>query len=107
MNPITFPIQRTVVYRGHDYIRTLNENDVVSCWCCGRPIVIDKQSVVNTEYDVPLVRCKNPECRKNVSVLYYFDRIVDNEALHRTVKKRKKKYSYEKTSDRPTYITVK
>lgn len=104
MNPITFPIQRTIVYRGHDYPRTLNEGDIVSCWYCGRPITINKRSVINTEYDVPLVQCKDPECRKCVSVLYYFDRIVNDKAV--TTKKKKKKPRYEKTTDRQPYITV-
>ena len=106
MNPITFPIQRNIVYRGHEYVRTLNKNDVVSCWYCGRPIKIDNRSVVNTEYDVPLVRCPNTECKQAVSVLYYFDRIVGNQVQPQKKKKKRKCYC-EKITERAPYITVK
>ena len=72
-----FPIISNVVVNGRTFKEQLNKGDVVSCYYCNSHFNVDDDTVVipnkNDEYHKAL-RC--PECKKIVSVLYYYDRVV-------------------------------
>lgn len=73
---VIFPIQRTVVESGRDFVKTLNVGDVVKCHYCGRPIEVKPGTVyIQRENGMEMVRCQYPGCKKGVSVLYYFDKV--------------------------------
>ena len=96
-----YPIQRTIVSYGHDYIRTLDKGEVVKCWYCGDPITINDKTVYPSPADqMPIVCCSN--CFKRAPVLYYFDRVINPEAENSQHGKKKKR----KKSDRPYNRTV-
>ena len=75
---VSFPIIRHVVYGGETMFHKLDKGQTVSCYYCKNPIKIDRSSVFVGEDGVPVIKCLNEYCGKNVSVLYYFDRIIDD-----------------------------
>lgn len=76
---VNFPIIRHVVYGNCEYEKRLDKDQSVRCYYCGKPIVLNKSTVSVKEDGVPIVECPNTFCRKKVSVLYYFDRVIDDE----------------------------
>ena len=69
-----FPITSNVVhaYSDRTYVKTLNKGDLVRCWWCKEPFIVDEMTaVVVDKYDNKALKC--PVCYKTVSVLYYYD----------------------------------
>lgn len=66
-----FPIIRTIVYNGQDYKKRLDEGDEVKCWFCSDKFKLTWRTVHVASDGMQMVHC--PKCRRNVSVLYYFD----------------------------------
>lgn len=69
-----FPITSNVVLPGSDrtVVKVLNYRDVVKCYWCKEPFLVDEMSVrVVDKYGNKALRC--PACEKMVSVLYYYD----------------------------------
>ena len=71
---ILFPIIRHVVYHGIEYEKKLDEGEVVRCRFCGTTFPLNKRTVYMAEDEMQMTRC--PECRRNVSILYFFDNTV-------------------------------
>lgn len=75
-----FPIRRTVVERGLAREKVLEAGTRVRCLRCGSCFLADQNTVRLGELeidDTPIVRC--PCCGYEASVLYYFDRAVDED----------------------------
>lgn len=72
---VIFPITRDIIEGGQHLTRSLYENDIVKCVCCGNPILIDYRSTHLANDEMEMVDC--PSCRRHVSVLYYFDRVTN------------------------------
>ena len=78
MSRIRFPIITTIKYGGHEDEYILDRGDIVRCYFCNERFLIStKDIVIPDKYDNKAVRC--PKCKKVVSVLYYYDRIIGKE----------------------------
>ena len=76
MTKVEFPIVRTVVYNNSPVRRVLNKGDKVSCYFCNKKFNINSKTVSIDEHDgMQMVTCTNPECKRKIPVLYYFNRV--------------------------------
>lgn len=72
-----FPIVRTVVERGHDYVKRLESGEHVKCRFCGNTIRLSNETVHLAEDGMQMVQC--PYCWRKVSVLYFFDETLEKQ----------------------------
>lgn len=83
--PAHFPVSRIVVDHGLAKTRVLNHGDVVKCWWCGKKIRLNGRNtftVPGDPSDMTYVECGSKECKKRMSVLYLFDRVVKRNARY-------------------------
>jgi len=71
---LDFPITSNVIpaYSDRTELKVLNKGDLVRCWWCKEPFIVDEMTAMVTDkYDNKALKC--PVCNKIVSVLYYYD----------------------------------
>lgn len=69
-----FPITSNVVpaYSDRTVVKTINKGDIVRCWFCKEPFIVDEMTALETDkYGHTALKC--PVCGKSVSTLYYYD----------------------------------
>ena len=71
---IHFPITVTQKFMSDTKTLVLNKDDEVRCYYCEEVIPVKGNVVCMGMHEAKAIRC--PKCRKAVSVLYYFDRVV-------------------------------
>lgn len=87
---VKFPIVRHVVEYANTYDRILYKNDVVKCYFCGTPIVLNEDSVYIGPGRDEMVHCPNYDCRRNVSAFYYLGKTErEREPLKNRLKRKK------------------
>lgn len=92
-NKVIFPIVREVVYYGHTYEKRMDEGEMVRCRFCGWEFPINGKTVHMAEDGMQMVCC--PKCRRNVSILYFYDNTIrdtDKIPIPKKPKKSEKKY---------------
>lgn len=83
-----FPIKRIIVENESEYLKVLNEGDVVNCYFCGEPITIDNDSI-RFNRGTELIHCGNPVCRRDVDAFYYLIQQRDQETLDKPLKRKR------------------
>ena len=83
-----FPIKRIIVENESEYLKVLNEGDVVNCYFCGEPIVIDNDSI-RFNRGTELIHCGNPVCRRDVDAFYYLIQQKTESPLKKPLKRKR------------------
>lgn len=83
-----FPIKRIIVENGSDFLKVLNEGDVVNCYFCGEPITIGHDTV-RYNRGTELIHCDNPLCRRNVDAFYYLIQQKTESPLKKPLKRKR------------------
>ena len=90
MTRIEFPIVRTVVYNNSPVRRVLNKGDKVNCYFCNQKFQINTKTASVDDYDgMQMITCPNPECKRKIPVLYYFNRVITDPKPKRKRKPKK------------------
>lgn len=83
-----FPIKRIIVENQSEYLKVLNEGDVVNCYFCGEPITIDNDSL-RFNRGTELIHCRNPVCRRDVDAFYYLIQQKTETPLNKPLKRKR------------------
>lgn len=82
---VRFPVTRTEVVCGSDYLRTVNENTTVHCVFCGQDLLINEDTAYlqkKSEDDMPYVRC--PRCMRAAALENYWPQTEAQRPRRRT-----------------------
>ena len=81
-----FPIIRNVCYNHQHLVKQLDKGTLVRCRFCNKVFPLNERTVHMAPDEMQMVCC--PACKRNVSVLYFFDNTVADEKNWIPVKKK-------------------